>query len=82
MTWFDAFERADIVHAMWVTAPNSFSLLQRWRQQSSASLAGILFNHRFLHVLLLDLLCTSRPPGYLTSKHPTFNLEGKLNGQW
>ncbi|KAL4070266.1 hypothetical protein J3A83DRAFT_4523661, partial [Scleroderma citrinum] len=87
MTWFDVFERADIVRA-----GNRTELIFSTAAAAAAAVtsvfgwAGILLNNRsflafytFFLWICFALLVT---PGYLTYKQRTFNLEGKLNAQW
>ena len=87
MTWFDVFERADIVRA-----GNRTELVFSTAAAAAAAVtsvfgwAGILLNNRsflafytFFLWICFALLVT---PGYLTYKQRTFNLEGKLNAQW
>ncbi|KIM64175.1 hypothetical protein SCLCIDRAFT_23760 [Scleroderma citrinum Foug A] len=87
MTWFDVFERADIVRV-----GNRTELILSTAAAAAAAVtsvfgwAGILLNNRsflafytFFLWICFALLVT---PGYLTYKQRTFNLEGKLNAQW
>ncbi|EGN93549.1 hypothetical protein SERLA73DRAFT_115563 [Serpula lacrymans var. lacrymans S7.3] len=86
-TWFDVFERADIVRV-----GNRTELIISTTAAALAVVtsligwAGILLNNRsflavytFLLWICFALLVT---PGYLTYKQRTFNLEGKVNSQW
>ena len=87
MTWFDVWEHADIIRV----ANNPELVLSTIAAcvgilTSVIGWAGILLNNRgflawytFLTWITFALLLI---PGYLTYKHRTFNLEGKINAQW
>jgi hypothetical protein len=87
MTWFDVWKLADVVrtgnHPELVisTIASSFGIFT-----SVIGWAGILLNNRsflawytFLTWITFAFLVS---PGYITYKHHTFNLEGKINTQW
>ena len=86
-TWFDVWEHADVVRV----ANNPELILSTITAclgvlTSVIGWAGILLNNRgflawytFLTWVTFAFLLI---PGYLTYKHRTFNLEGKINAQW
>ncbi|KAF5310670.1 hypothetical protein D9619_007723 [Psilocybe cf. subviscida] len=87
LTWFNVFERADIVRvgnrtqlavSTVAACMGIFTSLLGW--------AGILLNNRsFLAVYTFLTWITFiflLVPGYLTYKMRAFNLEGKINAQW
>ena len=87
LTWFDVWEKADVVRTgntpelILSTLAAIIGLLT-----SLVGWAGILLNNRgflawytFLTWITFAFLVT---PGYLTYKRRTFNLEGKINAQW
>ncbi|KAG6330589.1 hypothetical protein ID866_8500 [Astraeus odoratus] len=87
LTWFDVFERADIVRV-----GNHTELILSTVAAAAAAVtsvfgwAGVLLNNRsflafytFFLWICFALLLT---PGYLTYKKWAFNLEGKINAQW
>ena len=87
LIWFDVWEHADVVRVA-----NSPELILSTVAASVGILtfligwAGILLNNRgflawytFLTWITFAFLLI---PGYLTYKHRTFNLEGKINAQW
>ena len=87
LTWFNAWHHADIVRvgnrselvlSTLAAALGLFTSVIGW--------AGILLNNRgFLAIWTFLLWVTFAfivTPGYLTYKRRTFNMEGKLNGQW
>ena len=87
LTWFDVWEHADVIRTA-----NSPELILSTIAACVGILtfvigwAGILLNNRgflawytFLTWITFGFLVI---PGYLTYKHRTFNLEGKLNAQW
>lgn len=87
LTWFDVWKHADIIRV----ANNPELVLSTIAAcvgilTSVIGWAGILLNNRgflawytFLTWITFALLLI---PGYLTYKHRTFNLEGKINAQW
>jgi multisubunit Na+/H+ antiporter MnhG subunit len=87
LTWFNTFQRADVlrvgnrtelVMSTLACSLGVFASLIGW--------AGILLNNRsFLAVytsLLWVVFIFILFPGYVTYKRRTFNLEGKINAQW
>jgi hypothetical protein len=87
LTWFDVWEHADVIRVA-----NRPELILSTLAASVAiftsiiGFAGILLNNRsflaiytFLLWICFGLLVV---PGYLTYKHRTLNLEGKINNQW
>ncbi|KAJ7667524.1 hypothetical protein DFH06DRAFT_1182773 [Mycena polygramma] len=87
LTWFDIWEHADVVRVA-----NRPELILSTLAASVAiftsviGFAGIVLNNRaFLAVytfLLWVVFGLMVVPGYLTYKHRTLNLEGKINNQW
>ena len=87
LTWFDVWKHADVIR----TANSPELILSTIAAcvgilTSVIGWAGILLNNRgflawytFLTWITFAFLVI---PGYLTYKHRTFNLEGKLNAQW
>jgi Tetraspanin family len=87
LTWFDVWEHADVIRV----ANNPELILSTVAAcvgilTSVIGWAGILLNNRgflawytFLTWMTFAFLLI---PGYLTYKHRTFNLEGKINAQW
>ncbi|KAJ7122929.1 hypothetical protein C8R44DRAFT_621324 [Mycena epipterygia] len=87
LTWFDVWQRADVVRVA-----NRPELILSTLAASAALLtsligfAGILLNNRsflaiytFLLWVCFGLLVI---PGYITYKHRNLNLEAKINNQW
>lgn len=87
LAWFNTFQRADVLRvgnrtelivSTLACCLGVFASLIGW--------AGILLNNRsFLAVytfLLWVVFIFILVPGYMTYKRRTFNLEGKINGQW
>ena len=87
LTWFDVWEHADVVRVanspelILSTIASCVGILT-----SLIGWAGLLLNNRgflawytFLTWITFAFLVI---PGYLTYKHRTFNLEGKINAQW
>ncbi|KAJ7265910.1 hypothetical protein B0H12DRAFT_1011194 [Mycena haematopus] len=87
LTWFDVWEHADVVRVA-----NRPELILSTLAASAAiftsilGFAGILLNNRgflavytFLLWVCFGLLVV---PGYLTYKHYSLNLQGKINNQW
>jgi hypothetical protein len=87
LTWFDVWEHADVIRVanrpelVLSTLAASVAIFT-----SIIGFAGILLNNRsflaiytFLLWICFGLLVV---PGYLTYKHRTLNLEGKINNQW
>lgn len=87
LTWFDVWAHADVVRvgnrpeliiSTIAASIGIFTSLMGW--------AGILMNNRgflamytFLTWITFAFLVT---PGYMTYRHRTFNLEGKINAEW
>ena len=87
LTWFDVWQHADVIRTgnlpelILSTTAAAVGILT-----SLIGWAGILLNNRsflawytFLTWITFGFLVV---PGYMTYKHHTFNLEGKVNAQW
>ncbi|KAF8632348.1 hypothetical protein AX15_001929 [Amanita polypyramis BW_CC] len=87
LIWFNVFKHSDIIRVanypelITSTVAASLGVLT-----SLIGWAGILLNNRFflaIYTFSLWLVFASLViPGYLSYKHHTFNLEGKVNSQW
>ncbi|GJJ08023.1 hypothetical protein Clacol_002230 [Clathrus columnatus] len=87
LTWFNVWENADVLRVA-----NRSELIQSTFAASVAVVtslfgwSGILLNNRPFLAIYTFLCWTTFAalviPGYITYRHRTFNLDGKLNLQW